>query len=537
MLGGLKALGAARLAALAAVGAATLGLLLFIALRMTGDAPMAPLYSDLDLRDAGQMTDLLDKAHIAHQLGADGTSILVPADQVAQARLDLARGGLPASGAIGDEIFDRGDGLTASQFQQTINQTRALEGELARSIRMIRGVRAVRVHLVLAKREPFAQEQQDAQASVLLTMAGAARMDRESVSAVLNLVSAAVPGLKPQNIAMIDDRGELLARAGQPTDGAEGATSRDELKRATEARLSHAVENMLERSLGVGHVRAEAAVDMDFDQTRETSERFDPDGQVARSTQNVSDNTKSTEKQATVSVANNLPNPDAGGAGGTGNQETRQEETTNYEIGKSTRTIVHDQPQLRRITLAVMVDGVMGKGADGKPVWQERTADDLARIGALARSVIGYDEKRGDKVDVVSMRFTSDADVAPAAASGLLGMAFDRSDVMRVVQLVLFAVIALVALLKVLRPAALRLSASPATALADAAAAGAAQGSGALGGPPRTAGLLTDESMVDLQAVEGQLRASSIRRIADLVDKHPAESVAIMRGWMASEAS
>ena len=541
LLSGFAGLGAARLAAMAIVGAATLGLLVFLATRLTGDAPMALLYGDLDLRDAAAMADLLDKAHVPHALGAGGSSISVPQNLVAQARLDMARSGLPGGGSIGYEIFDRGDGLTASQFQQDINQTRALEGELARSIRVMRGVRSVRVHLVLAKHEPFTQEQQAAQASVLLTMTGAARLDRGGVQAVLNLVAAAVPGLKSDNIAIIDDRGELLARAGQPSDGAQSGATKDELRLATETRLSHAVEQMLERSLGVGHVRAEAAVEMDFDQTRETDEKYDPDGQVARSVQSVTDNNKSTEKQNTVSVQNNLPNPEGGGAAA-GTQGQRQEETTNYEIGKSTRTVVHDEPQLRRISLAVMVDGITSPSPDGKSSWQERSPDELARIATLARSVIGFDAKRGDTVEVVSMKFASDSELAPASAHGLFGLALDKDDVIRAAQLGLFAVLALIVVFAVLRPAALRLSAAPARRLTDSSGAsgaalqgGAQNTAGLLGGPPAPAGLLTDESMINIGNVDGQIRASSIRRIAELVERHPDESLAIVRGWMSQE--
>src|SRR3954453_15093973 len=164
VLEGLKALGPLRLAAMAAVALVCLGLLLYLALRGGGEGPMALLYADLELREAGQVVDQLDKAHISRQLEAGGTRILVPADQVARARVLLAKEGLPSGGSIGYEIFDRADGLTANSFQQAISQTRALEGELARTIRTIQGVRAVRVHLVLPRREPFARERQEAQA-------------------------------------------------------------------------------------------------------------------------------------------------------------------------------------------------------------------------------------------------------------------------------------------------------------------------------------------------------------------------------------
>ena len=178
VLAGLRGLGPARLAAMAAVALALLGVLGWLALR-SGNAPMALLYADLDLREGGQVVDALERARIPRVVEAGGSRILVPADEVARARLLLAKDGLPSGGNIGYEIFDRGDALTATGFQQGISQTRAMEGELARTIRTLQGVRAARVHLVLARREPFARERQDAQASVMLTMAGTARLDRE----------------------------------------------------------------------------------------------------------------------------------------------------------------------------------------------------------------------------------------------------------------------------------------------------------------------------------------------------------------------
>jgi len=206
LLEGLKALGPARLAA---VGLGMMGL-------RSGNEQMALLYGELDLRDSAQVVEQLARRHVPYRIAAGGTQILVPADQVPEARLLLAKEGLPAGGSVGYEIFDHSDGLAATEFQEKINETRALEGELSRTIRAVHGVRAVRVHLVMPRREPFARERQDAQASVLLTMAGAARLDREGVQAILNLIAAAVPGLRPQNIAIVDSRGDLLARARPP---------------------------------------------------------------------------------------------------------------------------------------------------------------------------------------------------------------------------------------------------------------------------------------------------------------------------------
>jgi flagellar M-ring protein FliF len=541
---GLRALGAARLAAM---GAVALGMLALMVMR-GGTEQMALLYGDLDLRDSGQVAEQLTRRHIPYRIAANGSQILVPADQVPEARVALAKEGLPSGGSIGYEIFDRGDSLAATEFQQKINETRAMEGEIARTIRAMQGIRAVRVHLVLPRREPFAREQQDAQASVMLTMSGAARLDREGIQAILNLVSAAVPGLRPQNIAIVDSRGDLLARAGTPVGAAAAALSAEEVRRATELRLSRAVEEMLERSLGAGHVRAEAAVRMSFDKFNQTEERYDPDGQVTRSTQTVDSKSKNTEAQQTVSVQNNLPNANAGQQPGAGSQDSRQEETTNYEISKTIRTLIKDQPQIDRIDLAVMVDGTDVAAADGKHTWQPRSAEELNRITGLVRTAIGYDEKRGDHVEVVSMQFVSDSAGAVTEDHGVLGMKLEKADMLHLAQTALFGVIGVVALLLVLRPMVLRITSVAPGALAGpggslAAISGAA--TSALSGPVAQAALaaagttqmLEDESMVKIAQIEGQMRASSLRRISELAEKHPDETLAIVRGWMVQENS
>jgi flagellar M-ring protein FliF len=569
VLEGLKALGPARIVAMAAVAVGMLGLLAVLSLR-GGNEHMTLLYSELDNREAAQIADVLERQHIPHQVGSEGTEILVPADQVAHARLLLAHDGLPSGGSIGYEIFDRGDGLINSQFQQTINQTRALEGELSRSIRAINGVRAARVHLVLPKREPFARTQQDAQASVLITMAGAGRLDREGVQSILNLVAAAVPGLRAQNIAVIDSHGDLLARAGDAAGVDLAAARAEEAKRSAEVRLSRAVEDMLERTLGPGRVRAEANVELDFDQVHETTEKFDPDQQVVRSSQNTTDNSKSTEATTATTVSNNLPNADAGGNGQSGSTEQKQEETTNYEIGKTVRTIVRDLPEIKRISLAVLVDDGETKNDKGVVQSVPRTPEELQRITSLVRGAIGYDEKRGDQVQVVNMRFA--AEELPYVSPGLFGLGFEKPDLVHLAQTGIVGILGILALLLVFRPMMTRLTrlpgldgTTPGLALAGAAAgvggvpgqmgfaggdsqmlegpAGSASsgGRGAAGGGGAGGGAggeedEDDEGMVDMANIEGKLRASSIRRLVELVTKHPNESLAIMRSWMQQES-
>ncbi len=532
LLAGLKSLGPARLGALAAVGLATLALLALLVLS-GGAQPMSLLYGDLALRDSGQMSQALDHAHIRYRLAAGGTEILVPRDQVAAARVLLARQGLPSGGTIGYAIFDHADMLGMTPFQERIDETRAMEGELARTIRAIQGVRAARVHLVLPRRAPFARTARPAQASVLLTLDAAATADNETVQAILNLIAAAVPGLKPGNIAIVDSRGEVLARAGAPTGAAGRARTDQGVRRATELRLAGAVERMLARSLGAGHVRAEAAVRMDFDQVHETAETFDPNGQVALSEQTSSSRRQSTRPTPPVSVANNLPNAPGGNAALAHNDTTRHS-TTNYEISKTVRTLIHDQPSISRISLAVMVDAA-----------RVHTPAALARITELVKTAIGFDPKRGDTVQVIAMPFrTSGAPAAPAARTWFAAIRLGKADLMRLAESAVIGLIGLLALLLVVRPMVLRITSLPPTiagmpALASGGGEATLAASGGIPALPAPAGslpMLADESMVTVAQIEGQLRASSIRRIAEMAERHPDETLSIVRGWMAHEA-
>ena len=559
VLAGLRALGPMKLGALALVAILSLGLVGMLAMR-GGTAPMALLYADLELREAGQIVDQLDRARIPHETEAGGARILVPATDVARARLLLAKEGLPSGGSIGYEIFDRADGLTASAFQQSISQARAMEGELSRTIRMLQGVRAARVHLVLPRREPFARDRQDAQASVVLTMAGAARLDQQGVQAVLNLIAAAVPGLKPQNIAVVDSRGNLLARAGQPSSGLGAAQTGEELKHATETRIARAVEEMLERSLGPGRVRAEATVDLDFDQVRETQEKFDPDGQVIRSQQNSTGSNRTTEATPNVTVQNNLPNAEPS-PNAAGTQEQKTDETTNYEISKTVRTVVREQPQLKRLSLAVMVDGIVATGPDGKPAWTARTDDELGRIGNLVRSAVGFDERRGDHVEIVSMRFAVPED-APDAPALPVWARLGTADLVRLAEAGMLALAVVLCLAFVLRPMVLRLTlagpqlagvpgpadlltrAGPADLLTKTGPAdlltktgtpvlaGAGVAPAALASPDKPKTQPEDEATLQLDNIEGELKAGAIRRVTELVQKHPEATLATLRSWL-----
>jgi len=547
LLASLRAFGAIRVASIVAVGLIVMAIMGGIAFRASVE-PMALLYGDLELHDSAQVTAILDKLHVGYEVKGGGSEIMVPTSQVDRLRLSLAHEGVPTGGSLGYELFDRGDGLTSTQFQQQINQLRALEGELSRTVRTIQGVRNARIHLVLPKREPFAREQQEAQASVVLAMTGAQRMDKDEVQAILNLIASAVPGLKAQNISIVDTRGQLLARSGRLA-GPEGAAqSQDDLRHDMEQRLTAETEDMLTRMLGQGRVRVETSIEMDFARSNEVQEKYDPDGQVARTLQSTTSADKNTEAQPNVSVANNLPNADQQNAGA-GSSSNRQDENTSFEIGKTTRTTVHDTPSIKRISMAVLVDGVTQPGPDGKPVWQERSQADLDRMATLVKSAIGFDEKRGDHVEIVNLRFAAADDTLDAEPAGLLGLQLGKSDYIWLISSGLAAVVAIFALLFVLRPLALKLATAP--LLSPPADISAAQLAGpsdigpdgqavALAGPAGTSPSVPaqeDDTLLNVANVEGRLRASSIRKLSEVVESHPETALTVLRGWLTARTT
>jgi flagellar M-ring protein FliF len=546
----LRSLGAIRLAAIGGVALAMIAFFVFLTTRLATPG-LALLYSDLELRDSGQIVQKLEAMGVPYQLKGDGSQLFVPADQVPRLRMAMAEAGLPKGGSVGYEIFDKSDALGTSSLVQNINHVRALEGELARTIASINSIQSARVHLVLPRRELFSRERQQSSASIIVHMRGAERLAKPQVAAIQHLVASAVPGLKPTRVSIVDGDGNLLARG----DGDEGAaiasSNAEEMRVNYENRLSRNVEELIERSVGPGKARVDVHADMDFDRVTVNSETFDPDQQVARSTQTVTESSDSSETgDQPVTVQTNLPNAQtATGTGGGRSKSARNEETVNYEIGKTVRSQVREAGVVRRLSVAVLVDGTYTTAADGTRTYQPRSPEEMKQLTALVRSAIGYDEKRGDTVEVVNLRFAGADDVMPAPPQTLLG--FERADMLKAGEMLVVALVAVLFILLVVRPLLMRVlennaaAGSEANGLLPGAVAGA--GSPALPPPAGLAPALatggavatTDgggkegaEKMIDIGQVEGRVAASSIRKIGEIVEKHPEEAVAIVRAWM-----
>jgi len=277
----IRALGLTRLVIL---GAVIIGVgIFFIFLMGRMSAPnMALLFGGLTSKDAGEIVAKLDAQRVPYQLAGDGTQIMVPADQVLRVRMSLAEEGLPVGGSVGYEIFDQGEAFGTTSLVQNVNMLRALEGELARTIGSLGPVAGARVHLVVPKREVFSRSEVEPSASIALKLRGAAKLNRQQIAAIQNLVAAAVPGLAVGRIAIVDDAGNLLARGdGGGASGAGGSNAEDN-RIAFEERVARSIEEIVERIVGFGKVRAEVSADIDFDRLTTNDEIFNPDGQVIR---------------------------------------------------------------------------------------------------------------------------------------------------------------------------------------------------------------------------------------------------------------
>ena len=275
----LKSLGAARMAAMAAVTLALIGFFSFMMLQMTSPQ-MVPLFTDLSVDDSGSIVKDLERQAIPYQLKNDGAIIMVPKDMVARLRMKLAESGLPKGGGVGYEIFDKSDALGATTFVQNINHLRALEGELSRTIRSIDRVQAARVHLVLPERPLFSRDKVDASASIVLKVRGT--LEPQQVRAIRHLVATAVNGLKPERVSVIDESGKLLADGAAPDNPLNGASA-DERKLAYENHIRNEVEAIVSSVVGPGHARVQINADFDVNRITQTSDKFDPDGRVLRS--------------------------------------------------------------------------------------------------------------------------------------------------------------------------------------------------------------------------------------------------------------
>ncbi len=529
----LQRFGLGRLAAFAGIGvgiAAALG-----ALFMNMGRPNALLYSNLDLKEAGEITRALDQANIRYEAKGDGSTLMVARDEVATTRLLLSGKGLPTAGSVGYEIFDQTSVVGQTDFVQQLNRQRALEGELARTIQSLDGVTSARVHLVLPKKELFEDEIQQASASVSIAV-GAREPTPDQVRAIQNLVAGAVPNMKPDRVTVVDQHAKTLSG------GSEGdAMAADGRKSAVETRVAKTVKTLVEGVVGPGKARVNVTADLDLSQVTIQQETFDPDGQVIRSETTSEENANENQPNPTgaVTAAANIPGAPPNAEGNVNSASGRTGTTTNYDISKTVRTEVKEPGQIKRLSVAVAVDGVTAPaGKDGKPgAYKARPAAEMQRIEQLVRTAVGFDAQRGDQVTVINVQFPS-ADTGGGVVTANPLMGFDKNDIMQIVQWVILLIVALLTIFFVVRPlfngsAGARTGVTRLVTTADGQQMMLPMDPStgdplSLPGPDQS----EMEQRIAIAKIEGQVKASSIRRVAEFVESHPEESVALLRTWL-----
>ncbi len=520
---------------MAAVTLALIGFFAFVIMRVT-TPQMTTLFTDLSYEDSSGIIKELERQAIPYEMRNDGAILMVPKDKVTRLRMKLAESGLPKGGGVGYEIFDKSDALGTTSFVQNINHLRALEGELARTIRAIDRVQFARVHLVLPERPLFSRETPEPSASIVVRVRG--MLEPQQVRAIRHVVASAVNGLKPQRVSIVDETGRLLAD-GAAGDSAEG-TSGDERRIAYEKRMRDQIEAIVSSVVGAGRTRVQLSADFDFNKVTQTSDKFDPEGRVLRSSQSREESSLSADaKDGQVTVNNELPGNQRNDVGTTArDQSKKSEEINNYEISRITKTEVTEAGRVNRISAAVLVDGTYSKNEKGETVYQARSKEELDRITALVRTAIGFDQKRGDQVEVVNLRFAE----APAAVplnepTGILGMLqFTKDDVMNVIELIVMMLLGIVVLFVVIRPLVKRIL-SPEVNLLTGAPQPALPAVVEAAPAPTVASTNAMSNLIDVAQVQGQVHAQSVHRVGELADRNPHETVAIIRQWLQEPAA
>lgn len=518
----LENLGAAKLMVLLGAALISFAFLGYLMLQTT-KPDMSLLFAELDSADAGRIVDRLESMGIEYEMRGNGGSIYVPSTRVARIRMDLAQAGLPGSGSIGYEIFDRSDVLGISSAIMDINLVRALEGEISKSIQSIKGVSAARVHLVMPKNEVFARDRTEPSASIMLKM-NHGRLSGGQVQGIQHLVAAAVPNLTADKITIVDDRGSLLARENE--EGGFDAGTSQEYKQSFEQKLSSTLENLLQKTLGQDKARVEVSADMDFDRVTINAEEFNPDGQVARSTTTIGENATSSEQgmDGSVSVQNALPdNKDAGAGGGgtkSNNKTNHNEENTQFEISKTIRTQIKEFGAIKRLSVAVLVDGVYGK--DGK--YTPRKKEELDQLTTLMKTAMGFNADRGDVIEVINMPFAvPDAIPEPSTTDKLLA----QISLGQILNVALPGLIGLLVFLLFVKPYVMRILDEVRREKEE------------IEDQPDLS--LTPPAMIEppqVEPVESLVppTSSSATQIREMIDHYPDETVGIIRNWMASSA-
>lgn len=529
-----KDMSPSKLASMAAIIVFLLSFFIYVAVQMSG-SEYAVLYTDLDLEDAKQIVAKLESSNIKYKLSKNGTEIMVPAEAVNRMRIETADLALASKGAnVGYEVFDHTDALGSTSFVQNVNLLRALEGELARTIRSVDNIKSARVHLVMPKREIFSREEQTPTASVVIKTKNGS-LSPQSIQSIQKLVAAAVPKLDMKNISIVDSNGNLLTEFSEEQNEVIKKSNNETMRLEQERKITQKVQHLLEKSLGAGKAQAQVNIEMDFDEVVTNEEIYDPNSQVVRSQATISEEGSSNQGMSQpVTVAQNIPNGDNSLRSSNGGYDSmsKTEETINYEISKIVRNKIKNTGTIHRLTAAVSVDGTYKRDENGKLIYIPRSQEEMEQITALVKSAVGYDANRGDMVEVENLQFNSlTDDVIEKAETLYLG--FSKAELMRMGEGLGVAIVAILVILLVIRPLINNAFEVSNNNTAEKLISSEGDSDNLL-----LSNFLNDnfdetaEELVNLNKVDGRIKVSSLKKLNATVEKNPDAAVNVIRGWL-----
>ncbi len=482
------------------------------------------LYTKLYPEDASRVVDILQSTKEPYKIADNGATILVPADRVYDLRLKIAGEGAMHGQGIGYEIFDKVQ-IGQTDFIQRINYQRALQGELARTISEFPQVERARVHLVIPAKSLFIEEQSAPSASVVLKLKDGEKLSDKQIKGVLNLVIMSVEGLKEEHVTITDMRGQVLYQPEE--DGGLGlniSSSQLQFKAEMENKIEQRIQRLLMPIVGSEKVIAKVNADLDFRQRTIKTESFDPDSQVARSEQSSGEQTKGT-----ANVDGGVPEANFRGDGFTGTATTqesnRETKTTNYEINKEEQQIIVPVGELKRLSVAVVVDGTYEKDPDtGKVTYIPRSAAEMERIKELVRSAVGYDSTRGDALEVSNITFGMQDQFGD---EGLMRTMLEYAQ--RLGKPFLNGLLIFLFLILVVRPVVMALI-KPRVAEEDL--------DEMAGLPEGVERLSLDESDLDEEALDTARKLENAKAQAlQLSEKNMDQAVQVLKSWLKQEAA
>ena len=484
------------------------------------------LYANLSEQDASAIVDNLKTQKIPYELSNQGRTIRVPANQVHEVRLQMASEGLPEGSDVGLEIFDK-TALGMTDFIQKLNYQRALQGELSRTIKTLNAVDHARVHLVIPKETLFIREKPKGKASVTIKTKAGKSLSQHQVQGIVHLVSSSVEGINADNVVVVDMKGNLLTGSQEANISAARSSSNYQHKRRVEKELEKNILLMLEDALGQGMIIARVTADLDFEKNDQTEEIYDPDSAVVRSSQTASESVVGAMPPGGVIGAQaQLPAGQTEGGAGTAGQPSKRDKNNqvqNFEINKITRVVSKPTGVVKKLSVAVMINGTMAENADGDEEYKARPQEEMDKYLQIVQSAVGYNEERGDKIKVENIQFDRSVEIKreqEMKKDKQIDLAF------QVGKYILGLIFVILFFTRVIRPAITWMTSSVEVVAEEEEEVETKS----------EEQLREEEEMKRLE--EGLASATEMRQsVTEFIEKDPAYTAGVMRKWMREKSA